>query len=128
MVAGHQTTGWCPRGRRAEDGRIPDRYRLRETESAVYAERTRRNVADADATLILAPELLGGTAYTVEVASALGKPLYVADPQRTEPADVVQWIRQVRIQDLNVAGPRESEVPGIYEHAHAFMRAVLSQL
>ena len=26
--------GWCPKGRRAEDGRIPDRYELKETQSA----------------------------------------------------------------------------------------------
>src|SRR5687768_1765349 len=44
--------GWCPRGRRAEDGPIPDRYRLRETAEADYAVRTRENVMDSDATLI----------------------------------------------------------------------------
>jgi hypothetical protein len=45
--------GHCPRGRRAEDGRIPDRYQLTETDSAQYRVRTERNVLDADATLIL---------------------------------------------------------------------------
>ena len=45
--------GWCPRGRTAEDGPIPARYPLRETESAKYDVRTRRNVRDSDGTLIL---------------------------------------------------------------------------
>jgi hypothetical protein len=43
--------GWCPKGRRAEDGRIDGRYPLAETPSADYGERTRRNVGDSDGTL-----------------------------------------------------------------------------
>lgn len=72
--------GWCPRGRRAEDGRIPDTYPLTETRTADYRERTRRNVLAADATLVLtrgAPS--GGTAYTLAVARRAGKPALVAD-------------------------------------------------
>src|SRR5690606_4861542 len=53
MVCGVPVGGWCPRGRRAEDGPIPARYPLAETASSDYAERTRRNVLDADATLVL---------------------------------------------------------------------------
>lgn len=45
--------GWCPAGRRAEDGPIPARYPLTETAGADYVERTRRNVVEADATLVL---------------------------------------------------------------------------
>ena len=44
--------GWCPAGRAAEDGRIPDRYPLRETAEAAPIARTRANVHDSDATLI----------------------------------------------------------------------------
>lgn len=45
--------GWCPRGRRALDGRIPDQYPLRETEARNYNRRTEWNIRDSDATLIL---------------------------------------------------------------------------
>ena len=45
--------GWCPQGRTAEDGRISDRYELRETDSPDYPVRTERNVLDSDATLNL---------------------------------------------------------------------------
>ena len=44
--------GWCPRGRRAEDGRIDRRYALRETPAHDYQQRTRWNVRDSDGTLI----------------------------------------------------------------------------
>ena len=61
--------GWCPKGRRAEDGVIAKQYPLRETPSTDYRERTRRNVRDADGTLIVtADELRGGTALTRALA------------------------------------------------------------
>lgn len=81
--------GWCPRGRRAEDGPIPERYPLTETRSARYAVRTRFNVRDSDGTLVLAGALAGvlaggepqgGTRLTIELANKLGRPLLVADP------------------------------------------------
>jgi hypothetical protein len=119
--------GWCPKGRRAEDGAIPERYPLVETGSAAYPPRTRRNVRDADATLALtrgAPT--GGTALTVRRAQELGKPCYVADLTRHPDAGAVRaWTRAESIGVLNVAGPRESEAPGIYAEALAFLRQVL---
>ena len=45
--------GWCPNGRRAEDGPIAACYELEELESTQYADRTKRNVLDSDATLVL---------------------------------------------------------------------------
>ena len=75
MSLGIPCGGWCPKGRKAEDGRIPDRYPLRETDSASYRKRTILNVADSDGTLILAVgELRGGTLATKRAASELRKP------------------------------------------------------
>ncbi|NIR59624.1 MAG: molybdenum cofactor carrier [Gammaproteobacteria bacterium] len=120
--------GWCPRGRRAEDGTIPARYPLIETERAEYEMRTRRNVRDADATLILsvgAPE--GGTELTRAFAEALGRPVRVvdlgADP---EPEAVQAWLRRHRVRVLNVAGPRASKHPGVYARARRFLERVLA--
>ena len=45
--------GYCPKGRLAEDGRIADRYNLIETESEEYTVRTRRNVVESDATVVV---------------------------------------------------------------------------
>lgn len=122
--------GWCPRGRAAEDGVIPPQYPLRETPAADPAQRTGWNVRDADATLVLtrgAPR--GGTALAAERARALGRPLLVLDlggaPQAGE---VARWLREAGVRRLNVAGPRESEAPGIYAEALALLLAVLEAL
>src|SRR4051794_16307480 len=72
--------GWCPRGRRSEDGAIPDRYPLSETPSEEYPERTEWNVRDSDGTLILTrgtPDR--GTALTQRLANRHRKPLFVVD-------------------------------------------------
>ena len=129
LAAGLRVGGWCPRGRRAEDGRVPARYPLRETASADYAVRTRLNVRDADATLILAPQpLSGGTALTREAAHALGRPVRVCAPEPDEVAGAAAWVRRLGPAALNVAGPRESEVPGIYAQARAWLAALLRLL
>lgn len=125
-AAGLPTRGWCPAGRWAEDGPIPTRYPLRETPTADPAERTRRNVHDADATLVLARgPLAGGTALTAATARALGRPLLVVDLDRApDPEAVRRWLRAHGVRDLNVAGPRESEAPGIYAAARTFCAAL----
>jgi hypothetical protein len=127
LAAGVPVGGWCPLGRRAEDGPIPARYPLRETPTPEVAERTRWNVRDADATLVLtrgAP--LGGTATTLDAAEALGKPHFVVDlAQTTDVTPAVDWLRANGAAVLNVAGPRERTAPGIYAEAFRFVTQVL---
>jgi hypothetical protein len=120
--------GKCPRGRRAEDGPIDARYPLEETESEEYAVRTEMNVRDADGTLILlAGKPDAGTELTQRLAVQHGPPCLSVDLATTEaPADVVRdWLHSTGIAVLNVAGPRESSAPGIYEKACAFLRELL---
>ena len=119
--------GWCPRGRRAEDGLIPDRYALREHDSPDYAARTERNVVDSDGTLVLA---IGtprdGTALTVRLAERHAKPCLVIDlAVPPAPATVGDWMATHAIRILNVAGPRESTHPGIGRRAVAYLERVL---
>ncbi len=124
--------GWCPEGRKAEDGPLPPAYRLQETPSAAYGQRTRWNVRDSDGTLVLtggAPR--GGTALTISTARRRGKPFLTVDLRGgpdpgTGPGPVREWLTVNRIQVLNVAGPRESEQPGIYSAALAFLGRALS--
>jgi hypothetical protein len=122
--------GWCPCGRRAEDGAIPERYPLVETPSRRYSERTEWNVRDSDATLVLArAPLRGGTLLTRRLARRLGKPVLVVDPSARGAggvAEVARWIEEHRVRVLNVAGPRESGCPGIHAEATRFLRALLS--
>jgi hypothetical protein len=121
--------GWCPRGRRAEDGPIPDRYPLRETSTREYPQRTEANVADSDGTLILKHGKMDrGTALTLELAERHGKPCLVLDlEERPDPARGVAWAAANHVKTLNVAGPRESSRPGIQAEAADFLRRVLRQ-
>ncbi|MCX7886057.1 MAG: putative molybdenum carrier protein [Verrucomicrobiae bacterium] len=115
--------GWCPKGRRAEDGPIDSRYPLRETPTPEYAERTEWNVRDSDGTLVLTRGFpTGGTAFTIEVAAAYRRPCLVVDLLRpTPPAVVWEWIRKERICVLNIAGPRAEGNPGLYEQAKDYL-------
>jgi hypothetical protein len=93
--------------------------------------RTRRNVADADATLVLdRGKLSGGTLYTARCAARLGRPCLVvtlaAPDPGTEAERVVRWIEAGSFAVLNVAGPRASRRPGIYRDARAFLDRVLA--
>jgi hypothetical protein len=119
--------GWCPKGRRAEDGRISADYPVQETESKNYAHRTRWNVRDSDGTLILCSgPLSSGTSLTRKFAVELEKPFLIVDlAEKPTAATVAEWIESNRIQVLNVAGPRESSVPGIHALATVFLRTVL---
>jgi hypothetical protein len=123
LALGIPCGGWCPRGRWAEDGPIDPRYPLRETRGSDPGERTKRNVADGDATLIMAPQPLGGgTAVAHDWAETLDKILLVIEPNASNAAlaVVAGWLAEHTVQILNVAGPRESESPGIYRESRAF--------
>jgi len=111
--------GWCPKGRQAEDGRIDSRYQLQETNFADYAVRTEWNIRDADGTLILnIGHLAGGTALTLQTATATRKPCLVVDIEQGFDEQLIRrWITEHKIEVLNVAGPRESKHPGIYKKA-----------
>ncbi len=127
LALGLPVGGWCPKGRRAEDGRIADRYPLVETPERNYQTRTRRNVEDSDGTLILnLGKLDGGTALTVAHARQIGKPcLVVALEEGIEPATFRDWLKENSITVLNVAGPRESKRPGVYRAAVRYLKVLL---
>lgn len=108
----------------AEDGAIPARYPLHELSSRGARARTKRNVQDADGTLILFRERpTGGSAYTAQVAQKEGRPCYEVNlATHTDPGEAKAWIDHNQIQVLNVAGPREGQAPGIYDAAAAYFR------
>ena len=124
--------GWCPKDRKAEDGPIPDHHPLQETPSSEYSQRTQWNVRDADGTLILTwGKPTGGTLLTMEVCRGTRKPYLVIDlahgGNRTASVQAArEWIAaNLAGGVLNVAGPRASEHPAVYERARAFLRVVL---
>lgn len=127
MERGMPCGGWCPAGRLAEDGPIDPRYPLRETPSADPAERTEWNVRDSDGTLLLLMEEPSpGTELTHDVTRRLGRPVFEARLHESGDADAFRrWLQIHKIRALNVAGPRESESPGVYDAARDFLRAAL---
>jgi Circularly permutated YpsA SLOG family len=132
--------GWCPKGGWAEDlpappGLLAKYPRLQTTPLADPAQRTDWNVRDADACMIVIAvgglAVSKGTALAEELAHRYRKPLLIVDLSDPEPIEKASlWLRvqQRRVgADLALAigGPRESEAPGIYAHATAFLHALI---
>ena len=120
--------GWCPKGRKAEDGTIDWRYNLVETPSEDYSQRTEWNVRDSDGTAVFSirREFRGGSLLTVELAGQYNKHVthLCAQDERTNHAQELRsFIEKFGISVLNVAGPRESDEPGVYR----FVSRVLDQ-
>jgi hypothetical protein len=129
IASGVAHGGWCPKGRLAEDGVIPERYRLTETAEVAAEGRTRKNVTDSDGTVLFTHgEARGGSLLTLQYAEQIGKPLLhldVAGVTEVEAATRLRdWAHTHEIVTLNVAGERESEAPGI----HAWVRNVLERV
>lgn len=117
--------GWCPKGRLAADGPLPEHYLLRETDSTGYRQRTKLNVRDSDATLIFNTGVLdGGTLQTVRFAQTLGKPHLVAQLDELTQDSVVRrirvWLTEGQFGVLNVAGRAKRSVRA---SMHALLRS-----
>jgi hypothetical protein len=122
--------GWCPLGRLASDGPLASQYQLKETESRGYLRRTKLNVQDSDATLIFNSGVLsGGTLQTVRFAQAMNKPCRVFQLDQVEPQNVAlevqEWLSQIEVVTINIAGPREAKRPGIYGSVMLVLEASL---
>jgi predicted Rossmann-fold nucleotide-binding protein len=127
MEFGIPVAGWCPKDRWAEDGPIPSRYPLRPTDDPDPATRTRLNVEDSDGTLVLMPHgvISPGTLLTIETALEHAKPHLALDPDAGFVSKIRRWMDDNGVRRLNVAGPRESESPGVYRAALRIMLMLL---
>ena len=119
--------GWCPKGRKAEDGVISPAYQLRETPSEDYEQRTEWNARDSDGTVIftMAKQLTGGSKLTAEFASKHGKPLLHLYPGAAYGMErlLVDFVSRNKIRFLNIAGFRASKEPEIYRFALELLKA-----
>ena len=124
MEAGIPVGGYCPKGRRAEKGTIPERYPLTELTGDGYPARTEKNVMESDGTLILnVGTLSGGTRQTLDFARKHGKPCLVLQLDADAHPDASRsWIEETEIRIMNIAGPRESKCPGLYIKALSVLR------
>ena len=134
IACGLHYGGAIPRGRLAEDGPIDKRYaELTELKSDDYAVRTRRNVRDADATLILCPGLPeGGTALTERIARELRRPVLIIDIDNETANCAIDrmraWLDTLTPTVLNIAGPRESRYPGLYARVRDILEELFREL
>jgi hypothetical protein len=126
IARGLRHGGWCPRGRKTEDGALPSRYLLQETPGAGYLQRTEWNVRDSDATLVftLDDRLEGGSQRTAAFAEALGKPWLHVRPG-VHPKFVARFLARHAVATLNVAGQRASKAPGVAALVEQVLSAAL---
>lgn len=135
LELGIEYGGWIPKGRRAEDGRVPDKYQgLVETKQSTYPPRTELNVQNSDATVIFIRGVVGtGSELTAALARKHDKPILhmnlLADlPVRVDAGVVRDFVLRYNVQVLNVAGSRESSAPGIQERVRQILVEALVAL
>ncbi|GAB6166446.1 putative molybdenum carrier protein [Thermostilla marina] len=127
--------GWCPKGRTAELGEtIPKRYQLVETDETEHAVRTRKNIEDSDATVVfLGPSFGSGTQLTIDHAKRTKGPdrTFILDAFEVSASEIdaaAEAIARLNVLVLNVAGPRESICPGIYNRVEPLARQLFLQI
>jgi hypothetical protein len=111
--------GWCPQGCTAEDGLIPPVYPLNDTFMSSPIFRTQINILESDAVLILIFDKMDtGTQQTYDLAHYYGKPVFVwRIGINNNYYQFRNWLNKNGITTLNIAGPRESNQPGIYSES-----------
>jgi len=127
---GIECGGRCPAGRVDEFGRIPDHYPVQELAAGGLTERTLQNVKDSDGTVIIYPgKLSGGTEQTVRFCIELQRPHQLIDASKISAKVgaklISDFVREHKIDVLNVAGPRQSEWPEGYDYAYRALNAFL---
>ena len=123
--------GWCPDGRKAEDGKIPPHYPVTELKDSGYTKRTLQNVIDSDGTVIIYfATLSGGTEKTLLFCLEQKKPYLLIDA--TELSDnrtaerIQDFVTDNAIKILNIAGPRASGEPLAYDYTLRAMNHYLN--
>lgn len=124
--------GWIPKGRKTEAGPLADKYRLQEMPSAEYQARTEKNVISAEATVIFSHgSLSGGSRLTQQLAQHHGRPWLHIDLNTQAAFDAARvindWVKAYDIRVLNVAGPRASEDPHIYQATADILESAYDQ-
>jgi hypothetical protein len=130
---GIECGGWCPAGRLDEFGRIPDHYSIQELKGGSFTERTLQNVKDSDGTVVVySDHLRGGTAQTVYFCLELKRPHELIDASKISVESAAKLIRDFvdenKINNLNVAGPRQSEWLEGYAYASRALDIFLTAL
>lgn len=117
LALGLDVGGWVPKGRITERGPLTDedmaKYKLQETASYDYFQRTSLNVTDSDGTVIFGNRGSSGSRLTIAIATEQQRPLIVNPSADT----LRQFVQKNRIRVLNVAGNRASVNNRVYDYA-----------
>lgn len=110
--------GYCPLGRKAEDGVIPACYNVEETKQPTYPPRTALNVRYSDGTIIfnLGKEMERGCQLTIELCCQMRKPFCVISGDDPPVKTIQDFLEKHYISTLNIAGNRESKSPGLQKY------------
>jgi hypothetical protein len=122
--------GWIPKGREAEDGVIPSKYQMQEMPAAGYSTCIEQNITDSDGTLIVSHgEITGDSSLTIKLAIKNKRPYLHINLRKISPfrasGRIINWLYSNAIEVLNVAGPRASKDPDIYQATMELLKATL---
>lgn len=120
---------WILKDRPTEDSVLPEKYHLDEMPTISYPKCAEQNVIDSDGTVIFSyDQLTGRSVYTREMAIKHNRHWLHVDLAKHTHSQAAQsigdWLRQNNIVFLNVAGPRASKSPDIYDAVAAILGAV----
>lgn len=110
--------GWCPKGRRSEEGRIPKKYILKEMKSSDYHPQSLRNVLDSDGTAMITSTRILSSDHllTKRLAANHGKPwihIIMGAPGAGE--RLRAFVNEHSVTILHIAGVQEPQVANIEE-------------
>lgn len=134
-ATGIPTGGWMTQGCKTTEGPHPDwleMYQMKESADGGYPARTRRNVADADATIRLAFDFSSRgercTRRAIDDLKRAYKDIDLDQLHYTPPKETAEWIKSRGIEILNVAGNSEKTNPGTFDAAYKYLLEVFKIL
>lgn len=124
--------GYVPKGRKAEDGQVPQKYHMEEMKKGGCPARTKKNIEASDGTVIFCQSRPStGTKLTVDHAVQIKKPVLVLEIDAVSKQAAVgmirEWIARENIEVMNVAGPRQSSAPIVALMAKKILIEALSE-
>ncbi len=126
-----------PLGWLTETGPAPamaEKYNMTEHSTSSYIKRTRANIMDADATVIFGKLNSPGSLQTRNICRNMDFPYYHVPwhtHHKTNPKYdplFLLFLDQHKVGTLNVAGNRESVMPGIFTYTYKYLTLNLGRL
>lgn len=129
------TGGTAPKGWRTERGAdiTLESFGLQQSTMPDYDVRTRRNAENSDLTVVFNNKNTPGTKCTVKACVKLHKPYLVVDPNNELAPEMLKTLIKRTFETLkrpvvlNVAGSRESKLPGIERKTIEILKKVFEE-